>query len=185
MAEKNAIKEGAKRAQTFSAMHKGSGLQYFCTTVDIADGNVSLIKKVMDGANNDKKAKQWGKYFLSSNDTTLVGWGYVPEELAKNEQKQEDQPSKPSITINEWTEALLSYHMVHDMKKEYLVDENNAFYKGFVLTMDPDREQFAFKVGDELVQRSIDFLRQKGLLKKSQENESDDEDYAASVGIEW
>lgn len=180
MAEKNAIKEGAKRAQTFSAMHKGSGLQYFCTTVDIAEGNVALMKKVMDGANNDKKAKQWGKFFLSSNDTTLVGWGYVPEELVKNRQKDQ-----PSITINEWTEALLSHPMLNDMKKDVLVDENNGCYKGFVLSMDPDREQFAFKVGDELVQRSINFLRQKGVLKKSEENESDDEDYAASAGIEW
>lgn len=80
---KNAIKEGLKRAQNFGLLHKGSGLRHFCTTVDIADGDFNCILHIMEGVNKDKKASEWAKILLSSDDDKIVGIAHVPAELSK------------------------------------------------------------------------------------------------------
>lgn len=184
--DKAAIKEGLKRAQGFGVLNKSSGVQYFCTTVDMPNDTFGCLTRVMEGVNKDKKASEWGKVLLSlsSDETRILGIAHLPEKLA----------TSAKLTVQEWIDGVAAeldilsgsegQLFTHD--ESTLLDD--TFY-GFVIRtdlMDPDREIFAFKLCDEFKQKNIDFLKAKGLIPVAGNNREDDiEDYSEAAGIVW
>lgn len=167
---KDAFKEGLKKAQHFSIVNKAGGLRYFCATSDISEDQFDILQNVMNGMNSDKKAKLWGKLVLSCNDNCVIGIGYVPTILSE-------------MNAEEWVMELLN--CVPDMRKcETIVDVIDNEYVKIVVKIKKDEEIFAFKLCSDIVDNNVSVLRGKNILPEKS-GESEDEDYAAAVGIEW
>ena len=169
MAEKQAVKEGTKKAQSFSSIHKLGGLVYFCSIIDGIEGDINLLNKVMQSINNDKKARQWGKFLISSNDDVLVAQGHVPSELSKEK----------GLDIKEWTKKLMSFLPHAD-----LLEINDEFSK-FEMRVGSEEEIFPFKLCDDMIQNNVHFLKTKGLIQDVKEESEDEGGYADEAGIEW
>jgi len=176
MAEKNAYKEGLKKAQQFSSVHKAGGLSYFCTNSDVAEGeHISLLEHVMKGINSDKKAQHFGKLILACDDDTIVGMIHVPHELV----------SQNRFSALDWVDAILDKIQNRDALD---IEKNMSEANGrVILRVNQEKEVFAFKVCSDMMDKSSQVLREKNLLPKrgDDDEEEDDVDYAESLGIEW
>ena len=181
MNHQKCVKEGVKRAQMFSSMNKGCGLSFFCTIVeiDIAEGSsqpntIDLLKSVMEGANKNSKAKMWGKFFITSNDTQVVGYGHVPKSLAV----------ETKIDIIRWHDILTrDLPNVETQYNEESIDDKD--FIGFVSTVDPQAEMFPFKLCDDIVQKNIDFLKKEKMIVQESDDGDDEVNFAEEAGIEW
>lgn len=177
----NAVKEGLKRAQAFGALHRGCGLLHFCTTVDIADGDYSRLSDVMEGVNKDRKAAAWGKVLLTFNDNEMLGLGHVPADLA----------SSTGQDVREWIDGVLESMDIRaelngPFDQGMVYPDDNMF--GFIIhtdRMDPTKEVFPFKLCDAFVQKSIDFLKSRGLFPVATTDGEEAEDFSTVAGIEW
>jgi hypothetical protein len=175
-----AVKEGIKKAQAFSALHKLGGMLYFCTNVEMAERNVNVLVETMAGVNKDKKAASWGKFLISCNDNAVCAVGHVPSDLA----------SSKGFTVHEWKERLM------EMATKFagcsvmtLSDGTNDEFVKFVIDVDPMAETFPFKLCDAIVAHSTTVLKEMGLISaapsSSREDEDDDIDYAGALDMVW
>jgi len=175
MAEKNAYKEGLKKAQQFSSVHKAGGLSYFCTISDVAEGeHMSLLEQVMKGINSDKKAQHFGKLVLACDDNSIMAMIHVPHELV----------SQNHFSASDWVDGIwdkIENRDALDIEKD-MSEENGRL----TLRVNQEREVFAFKVCSEMMEKSSQVLREKNLLPERDDDDDDDDvDYAQSIGIEW
>lgn len=175
MAEKNAYKEGLKKAQQFSSIHKAGGLCYFCAISDVAEGdNLSLLEHVMKGINSDKKAQYFGKLISACDENTIMCMIHVPHELLLQNQ----------FGVSDWVDGILEKIQNHDALD--IQKEVNEEHGKIILRVHQEKEVFAFKVCSDIVDKSSHVLREKNLLPvKADGDDDDDVDYAASLGIEW
>jgi hypothetical protein len=176
-----AKKEGAKKAQAFSSLHKLGGLLYFCASADTAEGDIDVLVDTLAGVNADKKAVAWGKFLISCNDRSVCAVGHVPKELV----------SEKGLDAKEWAGRLMDTttsfagccaRMVNDT---LMGDEE--FVK-FIIDVDPAAETFPFKLCDALVTCSTAVLKEKGLVAappSCPEDDDDEIDYSDAAGITW
>ena len=183
MNHQKCVKEGVKRAQMFSSMNKGCGLRYFCTIVEIdipenssqqsAVQTFDFLESVMEGANKNSKAKMWGKFFITSDDTQVIGYGHVPKSLAE----------ETKIDIVRWHDILTrDLPNVENVETRSCDDKD---YIGFVSTVDPQAEMFPFKLCDDIVQKNINFLKEEKMIDQESDDGEDDVNFAEEAGIEW
>lgn len=180
------FKEGVKKAHLFSTMNKASdsSLSYFCTIIESAEGRLDLLVAAMEGANSNKKAREWGKFFVSSNDTQIVGYGHVPQSLCSTKDN--------GLDVNEWGEDLVKVLPRYERMK---TDDENTERFGFTFDIEGSKigggrgereeEVFPFKLCDSIVQRSIDLLKKRGLIESREESDDDMCNYADAAGVEW
>lgn len=172
MAEKNAYKEGLKKAQQFSSVHKAGGLSYFCAISDVAEGeHMCLLEHVMKGINTDKKAQYFGKLVLSCDDNTIMAIIHVPHELFLQNQ----------FSASDWIDGILD--KIQNRDALYIEKDVGAENGYVILRVNQEKEVFAFKVCSDMMDKNSQVLRDKKLLPERADD--DDVDYADSVGIEW
>lgn len=161
---KDAIKEGIKKAQYFSTIHKLGGLEFFSCSVETPQGDREILLDVLDGMNKEKAGK-WGKVVVSANDLTVSGVVHVPKELAKSSH----------LDAIKWAKYIVAntYKAEMTFESEELIE--------FSIKIDPFEEVFSFKLCDEILENSTRQLRILKLLPPKHE-ESDDE---ANYNFDW
>lgn len=182
LAEKNCKKEGAKKAQSFSAINKQTHSEYFCALTENVHGDASLLDVVMQGINSDKKASQWGKILLTFDDTSVMALAHVPEQLSVHAEGMNAQE-----WLNELRVVVPKLHIIQSDDKhqqgEGDAPKEKKEWARAVIRVEQQEELFPFKLCDALVQANFDLLKKRGLLTEL--SSEDDEDYAAEAGVEW
>lgn len=161
---KAVLKEGGKKAQDVAGVADLGGLDFFCTTIDSAKGDVTLLRAAMDAMNvevapdaEERKggAGHVGKVLVSSDEKVAVAVVvYVPED------KQE------KLDAIKWVE-----HIAKGIQAEIIHKEAGSAYA--VMKYDPDNGRFPLKEKDNAISQSTLILREMGLMP---DDDSDDDE---------
>jgi len=158
------IKEGGKRGVEIEGASDMGGLQFFCTSVDLPDGDVDLLSDSIDAmsaecdpAEEERKggAGKVGKMVFSSGVERLAIVCDVPAD--KHEQ----------ITATEWME-----HVVMELKGRLISGEAGKALAEVVT--DKENGRFPLKMKDEGITIAINYLKSKGLFPDKADSDSDD-----------
>jgi hypothetical protein len=163
-------KEGYKLAQNFCARNKACGLSYFCCISETSGSDFNILNNILTQINSDKKAKEWAKMLVSCDDNDLIALLQIPSKLS----------SIDNLDINEWTK-----NIQNNFNNVTLIYIDNEISK-IKIHVKTGEEIFTFKLQDEIIQKSINLLKERKLFNNTQKDEeSDEEDYATKIGIEW
>jgi len=160
---KKVIKEGGKRGVEIEGAADMGGLQFFCTSVDLPQGDLDLLVESMKAMNiksdpteEERKGGSGhiGKMIFSAGTEQLAVVAYVPEE------KQKD------LSCSEWIKAVLG------SQGGKVKSESKDVCAGFVTT-NSDKGIFPLKIREPMILEANNFLRKKGLFP---EDDSDDDE---------
>uniref|UniRef100_A0A7S2BTP0 Uncharacterized protein n=1 Tax=Alexandrium andersonii TaxID=327968 RepID=A0A7S2BTP0_9DINO len=142
------------------------GLQFFCTAVDLPEGDEELLVKSMEAMNiksdpteEERKGGSGhiGKMIFSAGTDRLAIVAYVPEA------KQEE------CNCKEWLEKVLSTHPGGTLEAS-APDVCTGY-----IPADSEKNIFPLKIREGLILEANNFLRKKGLFPE--DNDDDDDDY--------
>merc|ERR1719237_246457 len=157
------IKEGGKRGVEIEGASDMGGLQFFCTAVELPDGDLDLLVESMtamnaksDPAEEERKgcSGHVGKMIFSAGAEQLAVVAYVPEE------------KQSVLSCEEWLKTVLG-SQAGEMSKTAKV-----ICVGKVKT-DADKGVFPLKIREPMILEANNFLRKKGLFP---EDDSDDDE---------
>lgn len=175
---KAALKEGGKKGIDLQGVADMGGVQYFNLAVEEPQGDMSLLEKVLEGANLevDENAEErrggagsLGKFLLSAGETKLVAIGHVPKALAEAK----------GLTVKEWATELMQ-----QMPKSKILEETEEVIK-IEMDADTDNNVFPLKARDAAIDAGFKLLKKKGLVPENAEDSDDDINYAEAAGVEW
>jgi len=160
---KKVIKEGGKRGVEIEGAADMGGLQFFCTAMDLPDGDLDLLAESMkamnaksDPAEEERKGGSGhiGKMIFSAGVEQLAVVAYVPED------KQEQ------LSCEEWLKTVLGAFggEVAATAKDVCTG---------VVKADSDKGVFPLKIREPMILEANNFLRKKGLFP---EDDSDDDE---------
>jgi len=166
---KAVLKEGGKKAQDVAGVADMGGLDFFCTAVDSAEGDITLLRAAMDAMNvevdpesEERKggAGHVGKALISSSEKVAVAIVVnVPEDKVEK------------LSAKEWIE-----HIAAAIKAD--VHEANDTYAYATMPYSPEEGKFPLKDRDTAISNATLLLRHKGYM---QDDDSDD-DYCFGDG---
>merc|ERR1719491_2224564 len=148
------IKEGGKRGVEIEGAADMGGLQFFCTAMDLPDGDVELLTESMNAMNaksdpTDEERKggsgRVGKMIFSAGTDQLAVVAYVPED------KQKD------VSATEWLEVVLKN------QGGVVSSKGKGTATGFVKA-DGNKNIFPLKIREPMLLDANNFLRKKGLF---------------------
>jgi len=160
---KKVLKEGGKRGVEIEGAADMGGLQFFCTSMDLPEGDLDLLVESMKAMNaksdpteEERKGGSGhiGKMIFSAGTEQLAVVAYVPEA------KQSD------LSCEEWLKAVLSTFGGD------VVSAGAELSTGAVKT-NSDKGVFPLKIREPLILEANNFLRKKGLFP---DNDGDDDD---------
>ena len=158
------------------------GLEFFCTRIQAADGNIDLLDVAMEGMNavpdpdNAEERKgcsgHIGKLIISDNekDKAVAMVAYVPD------------AQKNNIDAREWMQSVVDTDMGGGVGGE-VMKGSTATYARCVAKEDPDKGYFFLKMKDNALSAAIQYLRARGLFN-DEDDEGDDEENPAA-DFEW
>jgi hypothetical protein len=161
---KKTIKEGGKRGVEIEGAADMGGLQFFCTSMEVPEGDLDLLVRSMaamneksDPSEEERKGGSGhiGKMIFSAGVDQLAVVAYVPEE------KQAD------LVCKEWLEAVLALFggSVKSVAKDVC--------SGVVLT-DGNKGIFPLKIRESMILEANNFLRKLGLFPEDKDSDDDD-----------
>jgi len=160
---KKVIKEGGKRGVEIEGAADMCGLQFFCTSVDVPEGDLELLVKSMEAMNaksdpteEERKGGSGhiGKVIFSAGAEQLAVVAYVPPEKTGE------------LSCKEWLKVVL------DSQGGTVASTGENVCSGFVKT-DADKGVFPLKIREPMILEANNFLRKKGLFP---DNDDDDDD---------
>jgi len=166
---KKVIKEGGKRGVEIEGAADMGGLQFFCTAVDLPDGDVDLLVESMKAMNaksdpteEERKGGSGhvGKMIFSAGVEQLAVVAYVPE------------AKQGELNCAEWLKVVL------DSQSGVVKSEGKDVSTGFVKA-NSDKGVFPLKIREPMILEANNFLRKKGLFP---EDDSDDDENVAAKG---
>jgi len=162
---KRAIKEGGKRGVEIEGAADMGGLQFFCTSVEVPEGDVDVLMECTKAMNTKSDPTEEerkggsghvGKMVFSAGVEQLAIVAYVPEE------------KHGECSCQEWLEKVVS---VHSGGKVVTADK---FYSVGVIPQNSDKNIFPLKIREGLILEANNFLRARGLFPQDN-GDSDDE----------
>merc|ERR1712087_946753 len=141
------------------------GLQFFCTSVDLPEGDLEMLKVSMDAMNEKSDPTEEerkggsghiGKMVFSAGVEQLAVVAYVPEE------------KQAELDCEEWLQKVVS--MFGGGK---VLSGARDMSTGCIPT-DSDKGVFPLKIRESLILEANNFLRKKGLFPEDN-GDSDDE----------
>jgi len=162
---KKVIKEGGKRGVEIEGAADMGGLQFFCTSLELPDGDIELLVDSMKAMNAepDPEAEERkgcsghiGKMIFSAGAEQLAVVAYVPE------------AKQSELSGEEWLKTVLA-----NFGGEVISSEA-AISTGSVKT-NADKGVFPLKIIEPMILEANNFLRKKGLFPE--DNGDDDDDY--------
>lgn len=158
------------------------GLEFFCTRIQAAEGNIDLLDCAMEGMNavpdpdNSEERKgcsgHIGKLIISDSEKEkcVAMVAYVPE------------AQKGKINAMEWMKAVCDTDMGGGVGGEIMPGSDGA-YARCVAREDPAKGFFFLKMKDNALSAAIQYLRAKGLFNDEDSDDELDENPAAD--FEW
>lgn len=162
---KKAIKEGGKRGVEIEGAADMGGLQFFCTSVEVPEGDVSLLMectKAMNAKSDPTEEERKGgsghigKMVFSAGTEQLAIVAYVPES------KQSE------LSCSEWLQKVVSLHPGGNV-----VTPGSEYSVG-VIPANADKGIFPLKIREGLILEANNFLRKKGLFPEDNDDDDDD-----------
>lgn len=160
---KKAIKEGGKRGVEIEGAADMGGLQFFCTSVDVPQGDLDMLVESMKAMNEEADPTQEerkggsgniGKMIFSAGTEQLAVVAYVPASKEKE------------LSAQDWLESVLgNFGGVVQTKGKQISS-------GFVKT-DGNKNVFPLKIREPMILEANNYLRKKGLFP---EDDSDDDE---------
>merc|ERR1712084_207684 len=160
---KKVIKEGGKRGVEIEGAADMGGLQFFCTAVDLPDGDLDLLVESMtamnaksDPAEEERKGGSGhiGKMIFSAGTEQLAVVAYVPEE------------KQSQLSCEEWLGVALG-------SQNGEVKSKGKDVSSGVVKANADKGIFPLKIREPMILEANNFLRKKGLFP---EDDSDDDE---------
>merc|ERR1712178_559266 len=161
---KKVIKEGGKRGVEIEGAADMGGLQFFCTAVDLPEGDLDMTvesMKAMNAKSDPTEEEQKGgsghvgKMIFSAGAEQLAIVAYVPKE------------KQGELSCEEWLRAVLQNF------GGKVADVTADICQGYV-TADGDKNVFPLKIREPMILEANNFLRKKGLFPE--DNDSDDDE---------
>merc|ERR1712232_512123 len=155
--------EGGKRGVEIEGAADMGGLQFFCTSMDLPEGDLDMLVESMKAMNQKSDPTEEerkggsghiGKMIFSAGPEQLAVVAYVPGD----KQKQLD--------CKEWLQKVLA------LFSGTLKAGGKEISTGFVKT-DSDKGVFPLKIREAMIVEANNFLRKKGLFP---EDDSDDDE---------
>merc|ERR1739844_123923 len=162
---KKVIKEGGKRGVEIEGAADMGGLQFFCTAVDLPEGDMEMLVESMTAMNaksdpteEERKGGSGhiGKMVFSAGTEQLAICAYVPEE------------KQAELSCEEWLKAVLANF------QGTIVSTAKDVCTGCVKA-DGDKGIFPLKIREPMILEANNFLRKKGLFPE--DNGDDDDEY--------
>ena len=170
------IKEGGKKGVEIEGASDMGGLDFFCTTIESADGDVPLLTLAMkamnarpeEGAEERKGCSgHVGKMIFSAGVEQLALVAYVPQAKAEK------------IDAKEWTEEVLSAvgGTVMMRPPEPADSPDGGLTVQAVIKSDPEAGKFALKDKDTAMAAAFTYLREKGCFPEDDDDDDDEPCY--------
>merc|ERR1712190_173281 len=160
---KKVIKEGGKRGVEIEGAGDMGGLQFFCTSMELPEGDLDLLVTSMNAMNEKSDPTEEerkggsghvGKMIFSAGTEQLAIVAYVPE--AKH----------GDLSCEEWLKTVL------DEFGGKVVKGDKTISTGVVKT-NADKGVFPLKIREPMLLEANNYLRKKGLFP---EDDGDDDD---------
>merc|ERR1711972_38870 len=162
---KKVKKEGGKRGVEIEGAADMGGLQFFCTSVELPEGDMEMLQECVKAMNEKSDPTEEerkggsghiGKMVFSAGAEQLAVVAYVPAEKQKE------------LNCEEWLKTVLG------TQGGELVSKGKDISCGRVLT-NSDKNVFPLKIREPMILEANNFLRKKGLFPE--DNGDDDDDY--------
>jgi len=186
------IKEGGKKGVEIEGASDMGGLDFFCTTMDLPDGNEEHLELSMLAMNaepdpeaEDRKgcSGHIGKMIYSAGVAQLALVAYVPDD--------EFNKSASKVDVGAWMDHVLGaiggvvtkkatpvISQIPDKKTGDVLAGTNGKIKGKIVVAvakaDADKGKFPLKDKDAAMAAAFQFLRSKGAFPEDDGDESDD-----------
>jgi len=170
------VKEGGKKGVEIEGASDMGGLDFFCTTMELPEGELELLEMSMVAMNaepdpeaEDRKgcSGHVGKMIFSAAVEQLAIVGYVPD--------GEHNKSADKVDIGAWIDAVCKAVGGEVVKPPSPADSPKG---GKVVTAlvksDPSAGKFAIKDKDTAMAAAFAFLRSKGAFPEDDGDDSDD-----------
>jgi len=158
---KKVVKEGGKRGVEIEGAADMGGLQFFCTAVDLPDGDLEFLRASLDAMNEKSDPTEEerkggsgniGKMIFSCGTEQLAVAAYVPESKQKE------------LVCKEWLEKVLSMFpggKVTSSSKDVCMG---------VVPANSDKNIFPLKIREPMILEANNFLRSKGLFPEDKDD---------------
>jgi len=186
------IKEGGKKGVEIEGASDMGGLDFFCTTMELPDGNEEHLELSMLAMNaepdpeaEDRKgcSGHIGKMIYSAGVAQLALVAYVPDD--------EFNKSASKVDVGAWMDHVLGaiggvvtkkatpvISQIPDKKTGDVLAGTNGKIKGKIVVAvakaDADKGKFPLKDKDAAMAAAFQFLRSKGAFPEDDGDESDD-----------
>merc|ERR1712084_18508 len=160
---KKVKKEGGKRGVEIEGAADMGGLQFFCTSVDLPEGDLDMLVESVKAMNEKSDPTEEerkggsghiGKMVFSAGTEQLAVVAYVPED------------KQGELSCEEWLAQVLSlFSGTVETKGK---DVSSGFVKA-----NADKGIFPLKIREPMILEANNFLRKKGLFP---EDDSDDDE---------
>merc|ERR1712146_350390 len=170
------IKEGGKKGVEIEGASDMGGLDFFCTTMELPEGNPDYLELSMIAMNADPDPEaedrkgcsgHVGKMIFSAGTEQLAIVAYVPSgEFNKSAEK---------VDVTAWTEAVVA---AVDGKIVTPATAADSPKGGKVVTAvvvsDPSKGKFAIKDKDTAMAAAFNFLRSKDAFPEDKDSDDDE-----------
>ena len=186
------IKEGGKKGVEIEGASDMGGLDFFCTTMELPEGNIDELELSMLAMNaepdpeaEDRKgcSGHIGKMIYSAGVEQLAMVAYVPA--------NEHNKSAEKVDVTAWMKdvcdkvgaeitkpAFLVTSLIPNTKTGDILSGTNGKINGKVVCAvaksNPEKGKFALKDKDTAMAAAFAFLRSKGAFPEDNDDDSDD-----------
>ena len=164
---KAVVKEGGKKGQDIAGVNEMGGLDFFCMSIDAADGDHELLKMALDGTNaevdptgEERKGGSGhvGKCLFSSGLDALAITTYVPEDKIAR------------IDPLQWMQHVLK--MTAGEEGTIVTTEKTTVIA--YIKQNPDKNLFSLKMKDVALAQAIAYLRERNCFPADDDDSDDD-----------
>jgi len=168
------IKEGGKKGVEIEGASDMGGLDFFCTTIELPEGDIDLLQMAMTAMNaqpdpeaEDRKgcSGHVGKMIFSAGVKQLACVAYVPGEGNK---------SSELVPIDEWSASVAAAVGGTAGAAKDADSPNGGKVVEIIVAADADKGKFPIKDKDTAMAAAFAFLRSKGAFPEDNDDDSDD-----------
>jgi len=168
------IKEGGKKGVEIEGASDMGGLDFFCTTIELPEGDIELLQLAMTAMNaepdpeaEDRKgcSGHVGKMIFSAGVKQLACVAYVPGEGNK---------SSELVPIDEWAASVAAAIGGTAGAAKDAESPNKGKVVEIIVAADADKGKFPIKDKDTAMAAAFAFLRSKGAFPEDNDDDSDD-----------
>ena len=170
-------RQGGKKGVEIEGASDMGGLDFFCTTMELPEGNLDYLVMSMDAMNADPDPEaedrkgcsgHVGKMIFSAGVERLALVAYVPD--------AEHNKSAPKVECKAWMEHVLETVGGGEVVKGVTAANSPKGGKVMVAVIpaDKDKGKFPLKDKDAAMGAAFAFLRSKGAFPEDNDDDSDE-----------